>query len=230
MRALILLLPLSLALAGDTAPLESAAKQWASDSAEERDAASRAVSLHLHRELFPIVAAMRSPDPEVRHRARGALEALLPPRPPEPPAAEPEPQWGRGRFIINQAGAQKQKGRLILNAQGQILMFQDQAEMEQLKAKGITGMPVEDPVMRDQLCLAKGRGFAVAAVDARSVAERLGIQSYDVLISMDGRPVMQAAEVLKGLAARPPEIRLLRRGKLLTLGKKEEGVPAGEEK
>ncbi len=227
MRALILLLPLTLALAADPAPLESAAKQWASDSAEERDAASRAVALHLHRELAPILAAMQSPDPEVRHRARAALEALLPPRPPEPPA--PEPQWIRGRVRINQAGGQN--ARFILNAQGQIgLLVHDQGEMEQLQRKGIAGVPVDDPVMRDQLCLAEGRGFAVSAVDARSDAERLGIRAKDILISMDGRPVMQTAEVLKGLAARSPEIKVLRRGKLVTLGQKEEGVPAGEGK
>jgi len=228
MRALILLLPLTLALAADPAPLERAAKQWASDSAEERDAASRAVALHLNRELAPIVAAMRSPDPEVRHRARAALEALLPPRPPEPPAPEPQPQWGRGRVFINQAGGQN--ARFVLNAQGQMILVHDQGEAEALKAKGITGMPVADPVMRDQLCLAQGRGFAVAAVDRRSDAERLGIQAKDILISMDGRPVMKSDEVLKGLAARSPEIKLLRRGKLITLGKKEEGVPAGEGK
>jgi hypothetical protein len=228
MRALILLLPLTLALAADPAPLQSAAKQWASDSAEERDAASRAVVLHLNRELAPIVAAMRSPDPEVRHRARAALEALLPPRPPEPPAPEPQPQWGGGRAFIKQAGGQNV--RFVLNAQGQMILMHDQGEMEQLKAKGITGMPVADPVMRDQLGLARGRGFAVAAVDRRSEAERLGIQAMDILISMDGRPVMQSEEVLKGLAARSPEIKLLRRGKLITLGKKEEGVPAGEGK
>lgn len=228
MRALVLLLPLAVALAGDAALLEGAAKQWASDSAEERDAASRAVAQHLRRELFPIIAAMDSPDPEVRRRARSALESLLPPRPPEPPPPEQQPQWARGRVIINNAGAQQI--RFVVNAQGQVALVQDEGEMQQLKAKGITGMPVDDPVMRDQLCLAEGRGFAVTAVDARSDAARLWIEARDILISIDGRPVRQPAEVLKGLLARAPEIKLLRRGKLITLGAKEEVGAAGEGK
>jgi hypothetical protein len=222
MRALILVLPVAIAFAGDTAPLENAAKQWASDSAEERDSGSRAVAQHLQRELAPVLAAMRSPDPEVRRLARAALEGLLPPRPPEPQAQEPQQQLA-ARLIVNQNGAQQI--RVVLNPQGQVVLIQgDQGEAQQLQAKGITGMPVDDPILRDQLCLAEGRGFAVTAVDAGSDAARLGIEARDILISIDGRPVKQTAEVLKGLAARSPEIKLLRRGKLLTLGAKGEGA------
>lgn len=225
MRALILVLPVAIALAGDTAPLENATKQWASDSAEERDRGSRAVAQHLQRELAPIVAAMGSPDPEVRRRARAALEGLLPPRPPEPPAAEPQQQWGR--VIINQNGAQQI--RLILNAQGQMILAQpDQGEIQQLKANGIMGVPVDDLLLRDQLCLAEGRGFGVIGVDAGSNAARLGIEARDILISIDGRHVKQPGEVLKGLGARSPEIKLLRRGKLITLGAIEGEGAAGE--
>jgi C-terminal processing protease CtpA/Prc len=217
MRAMILLLLVSLALAAAPA-LENAPKLWASDSAEERDAASRAVAEHLARELQPLLAAMKSPDPEVRRRARAALEALLPPKPPEPPVPE-LPQQAVARIIINNQGAQQM--RFALNAQGQMVLMQDQGEMQQLQAKGITGTPVEDPVMREQLSLAEGRGFAVIAVAPRSEAARLGIESLDILVSIDGRPVKQAAEVLKGLGARSPEIKIMRRGKMVTLGVKE---------
>ena len=228
MRALILVLPVAIALAGDVAPLENAARQWASDSAEERDAGSRAVAQHLQRELAPIVAAMRSPDPEVRRRARAALEGLLPPRPPEPQAPEPQQQMA-ARLIVNQNGAQQI--RFVLNAQGQMVLAQlDQGEIQQLKAKGIMGVAVDDLLLRDQLCLAEGRGFAVIGVDAGSDAARLGIEAYDVLISIDGRPVKQPAEVLKGFGARSPEIKLLRRGKLLTLGGREGEGALGEGK
>ncbi len=219
MRALVLLLPLAVALAGDAAPLDTAAKRWASDFAEERDAASRDVAVHLHRELAPLVAALGSPDPEVRRRARAAIESLLPPRPPEPPP--PEQQWGGGRVVRVVNRGANQQIRFVLNAQGQMVLVQDEGEMQQLQAKGIAGMPVDDPVMRDQLCLAEGRGFAVTAVDARSEAERLGIKAKDILISIEGRPVMQPADVLKGLGARAPEVKLLRKGKLVTLGAKE---------
>lgn len=225
MRALILLLPISLALAGPPAPLADAVKQWASDSAEERNFGSRAVAEHLARELEPVVSAMTSPDPEVRRRARSALESLLPPRPPEPPLAEPV-QWGR--ILVNNGG--QQQLRLRVNQQGQMVIMQDQGEMQQLQAKGIAGAPVDDPVMRDQLGLAEGRGFAVTAVTPRSQAERLGVRALDVLISIDGRPVMQAAEVLKGFDARSPEIKLLRRGKLVTLGAREGEGASGQGK
>ncbi len=218
MRALILLLPLAVALAGDALPLEEATKQWASESAEDRDAASRTVAIHLQRQLAPVLDALRSDDPEVRRRARSALEALLPPRPPEPPA----PEQAQGQvLVINNAGGVARQLRVVLNAQGQAVLVHDQGEQQQLMAKGITGMPVDDPVMREQLGLAEGRGFAVTAMDARSDAGRLGIQARDILISIDGRPVKQWAEVLKGLVARSPEIKLLRRGKLVTLGARE---------
>ena len=79
---------------------------------------------------------------------------------------------------------------------------------------------------REQLVLAEGRGFAVFSVEPRGDAERLGILANDILLSIDGRPVKQAAELLKALEARAPAITLLRRGKLLTLGAKEgEGAP-----
>lgn len=231
MRALILLLPLAVAFAGDTAPLEEAAKQWASESPDVRDIASRTVALELRRELAPILAAMRSDDPEVRRRARAALESLLPPRPPEPQPQEQQ-QWQGRVLVFNNAGGggagAPQALQVILNAQGQAVLVQDQGEQQQLKAKGLAGQPVDDPIMREQLCLAEGRGFAVTAVDAGSDAERLGIKARDILLSMDGHPVKQGAEVLKALAAPKPEINLLRRGKLVTLGGKEgEGV-AGE--
>jgi hypothetical protein len=227
MRAMILLLPLAVAFAGDGSPLEQATKRWTSDSVEERDAASRLVAIHLRRELGPVVAALGSSDPEVRRRARSALESLLPPRPPEPPLQEDLQQAGQV-FIINNAGGGLQ-GRIVVNARGR-LIIQDGGETEQLKAKGIAGAPVDDPVMREQLGLAEGRGFAVSSVDPRSDAERLGIRANDILISIDGRPVKQPAEVATALAARGPAITLLRRGKLLKLGFKEGEGAAGEGK
>jgi PDZ domain len=223
MRALILLLPLAVAFAGDPSPLEEATKRWASDSAEERDAASRFVATHVRRELAPLVAALQSGDPEVRRRARSALESLLPPRPPEPPVQE-EPVMAGQVIVLNNAGG----GGVLqvrVNAKGRAVLV-DAGEAEQLKAKGIAGMPVDDPVMREQLALAEGRGFAVSSVEPRSDAECLGILANDILLSIDGRPVKQAADVVKALEARAPGITLLRRGKLLTLGLKEgEGAP-----
>ncbi len=225
MRALILLLPLAVAFGGDLPPLEEATKRWASDSAEERDAASRLAGIHIRRELAPIVEALEASDPEVRRRARAAIESLLPPRPPEPPAQEGV-ELAQQVIVINNAGGGGAL-QVRLNANGRAVLV-DAGEVEQLKAKGISGAPVDDPVMREQLVLAEGRGFAVLSVDPRSDAERLGIRANDILLSIDGRPVKRAAEVLKALEARAPGITLLRRGKLTTLLAKDgEGARAG---
>jgi S1-C subfamily serine protease len=131
-------------------------------------------------------------------------------------------------LVINNGGAGGGllQARVVVNARGRFVV-QDAGDTEQLKEKGIAGAPVDDPVMREQLVLAEGRGFAVSAVDPRSDAERLGIRANDILISIDGRPVKRAAEVLKALEARAPAITLLRRGELLTLvAKASEGAPA----
>jgi len=215
MRALILLLPLAVALAGDMDSLEEATKQWASDSAEERDFASRVVALYIRRELAPLVAALKSDDPEVRRRARDSLEGLLPPRPPEIRAPQQQiPQMGA--MIINNGGAAQQLKFVLQN--GQMVLVQAQGDARQLKEKGITGRTFDDPVARAQLGIAEGRGYAVLSVARRGHAARLGIQTNDILISIDGRPVMQDDDVAKGLGARSPVIKLLRRGKLVTLG------------
>jgi S1-C subfamily serine protease len=129
-----------------------------------------------------------------------------------------------------QRGGNQQQLRVIFNGQGQAVLVQDEGEMQRLKEKGITGVPVTDPVLRDQLRLAEGRGFAVTAVDLRSDAAKLGIEARDILISIDGRPVMQADELLKGLGARLPEIKLLRKGQIVALGAREGVGAAGEGK
>ncbi|HEX5135961.1 MAG TPA: PDZ domain-containing protein [Planctomycetota bacterium] len=234
MRALILLLPLTVAFAGGDSPLEEATRRWKSDSAEEREAASRFVAIHIRRELAPLVRALASDDPEVRHRAQAAIEALLPPRPPQPPE-EREPEIaGRQVLIFNNVGGGNGniQARVVVNARGRMVIMEDAEEVEKLREKGITGMSVDDPVMREQLVLADGRGFAVTAVERRSEADRLGLCDNDILISIDGQPVKQAGDVLKALGKQPSEIVLLRRGKLSKLGGKEsEGAPgAGEGK
>jgi hypothetical protein len=219
MRAMILCLPLAVALAGDADSLAEAVKRWASESADEREAASRAVCRQLERDLAPVLSAMRSDDPEVRRRARSALESLLP-RPVEEPAAAP-PQ------VALLGGGGNAQLRLVVR-QAAFVPEDAQPEVRELKAKGLSGHPVDDPLLREHLNLAEGRGFAVTGVDAGSDAERLGLKPRDILLSVDGRPVKQVAEVLKALAAKNPPVRLLRRGKLVDLPAREGEGGTGE--
>jgi len=214
MRALILLLPLSVALAAGGSPLDDAARRWASDSVDEREAASRAVARHLERELAPLVEAMRSEDPEVRLRAEGALEAFLPRRPrEEAPPADPD----GGQMIVVGQGAGGGQIRLVVAANGQIVV-QQQAD-DPLKAHGLEGKPVDDELLRVHLGLAAGRGFGVTAVEGDSAAAKLGLKRHDILFSIDGRPVMRADEVSQALKLHPAEVKVLRRGEVLALGR-----------
>jgi hypothetical protein len=227
MRALILFLPLCAALAGDTSPLAEATRQWRSDSADDRDEASRVVRAHLERELKPLLEALKADDPEVRRRARTALEGLLPERPADEMPAGEEAGWGQVMFFGGGGqGGGNQQIRVVVQANGQVMFVQQElAEVQALKAKGITGQPVDDPLLRDQLRLAEGRGFAVTDIDAQSEADKLGLRPRDILLAVGGRPVKQAADVAEGLKVPNPEIRLLRRGEVLVLaGKGREGA------
>lgn len=225
MRALILLLPLAVAFAGDVSPLEEATRRWSSDDSEEREGASRFVVSHLRRELGPLVKALESPDPEVRRRARTAIESLLPPRPPEPPLPQ-EMQLAQRMVVINNAGGNGVVQVRVRGGNLQGLLVEHGQEAQDLQAKGLQGAPAHDPVLREHLGLAEGRGFVVTDVEAGGLADKLGIRARDILLSIDDRPVMQAADVLRALAARAPKITLLRRGKVTHVGVVDvEGAP-----
>jgi hypothetical protein len=226
MRAMILLLPLAVAFAGEILPLDKATLLWSSDSAEDRDAGSHFVAIHLRRDLAPLLKALEDNDPEVRRRARTAIESLLPPGPPQPPMPQEAAQQQAGQVVfLNGANGQLQ-GQIIVNARGRLVIAQDGGEMQQLQEKGINGIPADDPLLRQHLRLAEGRGFIIHTVQPRSDADRLGLRAFDILLSIDGRPVKQPGEVLKALAARAPSITLLREGKIVKAGVVEgEGAP-----
>ncbi|MHC4550300.1 MAG: hypothetical protein ACYTEZ_16135 [Planctomycetota bacterium] len=93
MRTPVLALVLLWAVAGadETSVLRRAVERFRSQDADDRDAASKEVRFEVRRLLAPLLAALEDDDPEVRRRAREALETLLPRRIalPEPPAVVP---------------------------------------------------------------------------------------------------------------------------------------------
>jgi len=215
---LLCLLPLS---AGETDALTRAVARFNSDHAGEREAASQSVRQHLQRELGPLLAAIESDDPEVSRRAREAIASLLPEKQEEPEASDNVGGnmivglggGGKFRVVIKQAG----KG-------GQVMFLQqaDNKQIEALKKYGLEGEPVRDTLVRRQLQLAAGRGFGVRNVLPDTAAARSGLRAYDVLLSIGGQPVQKLDRVLKALGKKETwkglEMRILRAGKLMTLG------------
>ena len=218
---LLFLLPLS---AGETDALTRAVAGFNSDHAAEREAASQSVRQHLQRELGPLLAALESDDPEVSRRAREAIASLLPEKKEEPEASD---NVG-GNMIVGLGGGGNQRFRFVLKQGGkggQIMFLQgaDNKQAAALKKYGIEGMGVHDALVRRQLQLAAGRGFGVTKVLPDTAAARIGLQAYDLVLSIGDRPVLGVDRVLKALGKKETwkglEMRILRAGKLMTLGK-----------
>lgn len=219
---LLFLLPLS---AGETGLLARSVAKFKSDHAAERDAASQAVGRFLRAELAPLVAAVRSDDPEVSRRAREAIASLLPPG----KTVEQEDEESGGNMIIGIGGPGGRAARnlrfvLRANRKGQLVFVQggDQKQNEALKKYGLEGYGITETMVRRQLQLADGRGFAVSKVVRETAAARIGLERHDIILSIGGRPVQRADQVVKALGK--PEtwkrlaMSILRAGKVVALG------------
>lgn len=219
---LLLLLPLS---AGETDRLARAVARFNSDYAAERDAASQTVRELLQAELGPLLAALKSDDPEVSRRARRAIASLLPPGREEQEAAERSAAGG-GNMIIGFGGAANRQFRVIVKQGkgGQIMFLQggDQKQNEALRKFGLEGDSIDDTLVRRQLQLAAGRGFGVTKVLAGTSAARLGLKAYDIILSIGDRPVQRLDKVLQALGKKEAwgdlRMTILRVGKVVQLG------------
>jgi hypothetical protein len=225
---LLLLLPLS---AGETDALARAVAKFNSDDAGEREAASQAVRKHVQLELAPLLAAVESNDPEVSRRAREAIASLLPEKKTE---EEPGASGNAGGNVIVGVGGGRaraiQNFRFILrgNNKGQLVFMRggDEKQITALRKYGVEGYAIDELLVRRQLQLADGRGFAVTKVLPGTAAARIGLQALDIVLSVRGRPVQTADQVLKALGKKETwngmEMRIVRVGKLMTLGKPRE--------
>ncbi len=85
---------------------------------------------------------------------------------------------------------------------------------------GVATAPVDD-VLRYQLDIPEG-GLMVESVEKGSLAERLGLREYDILLSLNGKPVSAAADIRAALDAEgPATAEIVREGERETLREKE---------
>jgi hypothetical protein len=215
---LLLLLPLS---AGETDALTRAVDKFKSDYASEREAASQTVRRLLQAELGPLLAALKSDDPEVSRRARESIASLLPGG---KRAEEPEASGNAAGNVIVGMGGNRQFRLVVKQGKGgQIVFVQrgDDKQNQALKRYGLEGHAVDDRLVRRQLQLAAGRGFGVTKVLPNTAAARLGLEAYDVVISIGDRPVKELKQVLKALGKKETwnalGMRILRAGKVMQL-------------
>ena len=226
MRLTFLLLLLCLSLsAGNSHPLDAAVKSFSSDELAERQAATRTVRRHLEAALAPLLAAMKSDDPEVARRAREALEGLLPRSKKPINDGIPGEVINKGGWIqIAQGGAQI---RFLIKGQNGRLVVQGGAQQKKIAALmtkyGLQGHACVQVLVRKQLGLAEGRGYVVTRVDRRLAANRAGLRAHDIILSIDGKPVLQPAAVVAALGKQMTwggkKFRVMRAGKVVSLNR-----------
>jgi serine protease Do len=85
------------------------------------------------------------------------------------------------------------------------------AILPQLKAKGrvsrgFIGVTLTDvtPSLQRALGLSQGEGALVQDVTPMSPAERAGLRPYDVIVQVEGRPVVSNQELIRDISARQP--------------------------
>ncbi|MDH3593081.1 MAG: PDZ domain-containing protein [Planctomycetota bacterium] len=197
--------------------LEDSVERFRSDAADERDAGSVAAHRIVRAHLKPLLDAMGDPDPEVARRARAIVLSLIPRQPNEPaPAATPV---AGGRVIFVQGGAGRQQ--VMVNfVNGRINVVNGNAGNE-LNRFGALGHALPDGLARRQLRVPAGRGFAVTGVTVRSAAKKLGLLTHDIVVRVDGKPVLTAKQFKAALGEEKAwpkrKLRVLRGGKVVEL-------------
>jgi len=85
------------------------------------------------------------------------------------------------------------------------------AVLPQLKStgrvsRGFIGVTLADvtPALQRALALSVARGAIVQDISANSPAARAGLRAYDVIVGVEGEPVVSNGELIREIAARPP--------------------------
>jgi serine protease Do len=73
-------------------------------------------------------------------------------------------------------------------------------------SRGFIGVGLTDvtPALRDALKLTVSRGALVQDVSASSPAERSGLRPYDVILEVEGRPVVNHEDLIRDISSRRP--------------------------
>ena len=103
-------------------------------------------------------------------------------------------------------------------------------------ARGFIGVTLTDvtPALQRALGLTVGNGAMVQDVTRQSPAERAGLRPYDVIIDVDGEPVITNEQLIRDISARQPgtvaKLEVIREGRRHALAVKlAERPPRGEE-
>lgn len=216
MRRFLMLVVLVAPLAAGE--LEDSVKRFRSDAADEREAGSVAAHRIVRAHLKPLLDAMRDPDPEVARRARATVLSLVPRQPSEPaPVVNPV---GAGRVILVQGGGKGQVIRVNFG-NGNLNVVMNGNAANGLNKFGALGHPLPDGLARRQLRVPAGRGFAVTGVTIRTAAKKLGLLTHDIVLRVNGKPVLTAAQFKAALGDEKTwaksKLRVLRAGKVLDL-------------
>ena len=196
MRWMPLLVLFALPLfAGDPESYAQAVKGFGDDRIEVRREASQMVRRLLRRDLAPLLAALESRDPEVSRRARSAILGLLPGQ--KKGSDFVEMQQGVAQQIFVAGGGQV---RIVMRGNNAVFVQQGGNPVGgRVKEFGVQGHPLYNKLLRRQLGLAAGRGYAITSVKKGSMAARLGLKPHDILLAVNGMPVQNLGTVNKHL-------------------------------
>ena len=90
-------------------------------------------------------------------------------------------------------------------------------------SRGFIGAGLTDvtPALQRSLALAVGKGAMIQDVTANSPAQRAGLRPYDIIVSVEGRPVGGNEEVIRDISSRQPgsvaRLEILREGRRQTV-------------
>ena len=189
MRAVLMLVVglglfvLPLSAEGETA-LDRAIRMFSDRQGGVRQEGTRVAEKEVRRLLAPLIEAMKSPDAEVRRRAREAILSVVPHH---DRGAAPKPQlrvnaWQRG-------------GRVVL------------LPPQKFQFKVVPGKLRQNAVVIQQIHVVNGLGlqgtfqnalgqarFTIQRVFPKSKAAQAGLRSGDVILSINKRPIQKNAD------------------------------------
>ncbi len=223
--ALLLAVPL---LAGGNPTLERAIDGFRSRDPDRRVASSKLARDECRRLLAPLIRAMEDKDPEVRRRARQTILALVPRKAEDPVVAKRR----KAEQIFNVQNWQLlQKQALQVQIQRwkqqqkhlkkRLRANQDRMRIANLFVRrvgfrGVAAYGVRIPGAREV-----GAGFMVQRVHRGTTAHTMGLRVGDIVLRVNGIPVVSADHVQIALGDSPDWRRVsfdvLRASKTVTL-------------
>ncbi len=223
--ALLLAVPL---LAGGNPTLERAIDGFRSRDPDRRVASSKLARDECRRLLAPLIRAMEDKDPEVRRRARQTILALVPRKAEDPVVAERK-KAEQFVNVQNWQVAQKKAMRVQIqfwkrqqkDLQNRIRANQNRTRVGNLFVRriGFRGVPAYGVVIPGKREV--GKGFMVQGVHGGTTAHKMGLRAGDIVLSVNGTPVVSADHFQIALGNRPDwrrvSFQVLRARKTVTL-------------